>query len=212
MLSITALLISNIVVQKQSSFMGLPFEGSFILFSLTYVLSDVFSEVYGYGYSRRISWFTLAMNIVMVLVFELTIALPRAPWYGEDNQAALKLVLGGTPRFVIASFAAFQLGDWLNDIVFQKLRKAMDGRHFKIRAYLSSIVGNLIDSIIFFSVAFIGSVPFTVVLGMIFSAGVLVKLIYELLVLPFTHILVKKLQEIEGPDAFVETDHYGLFG
>lgn len=170
--------------------------GAVIVFPITYILSDLFSEVYGYKWSRITCYLAFAMNILMVILFEIAIYTP-APSYWL-NQEAFKTVLGSSPRTLIASMLAFVFGDWANDKIFARMKKkhADEIKGFGARAILSSVVGEMCDSLIFIPVAFIGSMPFKtlVIMGI---TQVCIKTLYECIILPLTTFFTKKACEYE---------------
>lgn len=195
-LSVSCLLISNIITAKQ---MLLPKDITMtcavIIFPITYILSDVFSEVYGYKWSRITCYMGFAMNLLMVLVFELAIR-TKAPSYWE-NQKAFETVLGSTPRVLAASLIAFVIGDWANDKIFQKMKeKSENGKGFALRAILSSVCGEVCDSAIFIPLAFIGQMPVKTLLVMGITQ-VTLKTLYEALILPATTFVVKAVKQYE---------------
>jgi uncharacterized integral membrane protein (TIGR00697 family) len=206
-----ALLISNILATKQVEITSwLHTTGGFVIFPITYILSDVFSEVYGYKASRRLSWMSFGINLFMVIAFEIAILLPYPAWW--ENQEALEAILGSTPRILFASLAAFQFGNWLNDIIFQKMRMRQgEKKGFWFRAILSSIVGEVIDSSIFFVIAFIGLMPMAALPTMVLM-GVIIKVFYEIVLLPVTLFIVKKLRAYEGEDVYRPAKSLGIFG
>lgn len=191
-----ALLLSNIIVNKQISLpLGQVTVGSVILFPLTYVLSDVFSEVYGYRWSRVTCYIAFAMNIFMVLVCELTLAWP----YPESftNQAAFQAVLGSTPRITAASLIAFVAGDFVNDRVFERMKRLHpDISRFAWRAIASSCVGELSDCVVFLPLAFIGTLPARTLVG-IGLAQVSAKILIEAILLPLTIFVAKIVRKDE---------------
>lgn len=196
-LFVSCLLISNVLTAKQ---VKLPFNitmtGAVIIFPITYILSDVFSEVYGYRWSRITCYIGFAMNLLMVIVFSIVIASP-APDHWK-NQEAFQVVLGSTPRVLFASLLAFIVGDYVNDNVFRKMKEKHkdDHKKFGLRAILSSLVGELADSLIFLPIAFIGVLPLKV-LAIMTITQVLIKTGYELLMLPVTRIIVHKVSSYE---------------
>ncbi len=197
-LSVSCLLISNIITAKQ---MVLPFNITMtcavIIFPITYILSDVFSEVYGYKWSRITCYMGFAMNVLMVIAFEISIA-TKAPDYWM-NQEAYKTVLGSTPRVLAASLIAFIIGDFVNDKVFQRMKEKHGDSHngFGARAILSSVCGELTDSLIFIPAAFIGEMPFDT-LAIMLVTQVSLKTLYEIIILPITKMVVKKVASLEG--------------
>lgn len=194
---VAALMISNVITSKQ---VLLPFNitmtGAVFIFPITYILSDVFSEVYGYRWSRMTCYMAFAMNLFMVIVFELVIITP-APDYWQ-NQEAFQTVLSNTPRVFGASLLAFVVGDFVNDKVFAKMKaKHPDSiKGFGWRAILSSLLGELVDSIVFLPIAFIGLMPVKTLIQMTI-AQVFIKTGYELVILPVTTLVAKKLTKIE---------------
>lgn len=196
-LFVSCLLISNVLTAKQ---VKLPFNitmtGAVIIFPITYILSDIFSEVYGYRWSRITSYIGFAMNLLMVIVFSIVIVSP-APDHWK-NQEAFQVVLGSTPRVLFASLLAYLVGDYVNDNVFRKMKEKHKDTHkkFGLRAILSSLVGELADSLIFLPIAFIGVLPLKV-LAIMTITQVLIKTGYELLMLPVTRIIVHKVSSYE---------------
>ena len=120
-LFVSAMLISNIITSKQLLFpFGITMTGAIVIFPITYILSDVFSECYGYKWSRITCYLAFAMNLLMVAVFTLTINLPAPSYWG--NQEAYQTVLGNTPRVLVSSLLAYVVGDFVNDKIFQKMK------------------------------------------------------------------------------------------
>ena len=119
---VVCLLISNIVAAKQMLLpFGITMTGAVVVFPIVYVLSDVFSEVYGYKWSRITCYFGFIFNLLMVLIFSIVINSPAPDYW--TNQEAFATVLGNTPRMLIASLSAFVIGDFINDKIFDKMKK-----------------------------------------------------------------------------------------
>lgn len=192
-----ALLLSNIIVGKQISLpFGASTVGSVILFPLTYILSDIFSEVYGYRWSRVTCYLAFAMNIVMVLIFELLLALPFPDSF--TAQSSFEAVLGSVPRITAASLIAYVIGDFANDRVFRTMKRhhINENKGFAVRAIFSSIVGEFTDCLVFLPLAFIGTLPFRTLVS-IGIAQVAVKIVLESVLLPVTTVTVKAVQRAE---------------
>lgn len=192
-----ALLLSNIIVGKQISLpFGASTVGSVILFPLTYILSDIFSEVYGYRWSRVTCYLAFAMNIVMVLIFELLLALPFPDSF--TAQSSFEAVLGSVPRITAASLIAYVIGDFANDRVFRTMKRhhLNENKGFAVRAIISSVVGEFTDCLVFLPLAFIGTLPFRTLLS-IGVAQVAVKIVLESVLLPVTTVTVKAVQRAE---------------
>jgi uncharacterized integral membrane protein (TIGR00697 family) len=205
---VTALNVSNILAVKQIEIGFLHITAGQLVFPIVYVISDIVSEVYGYRASRRLSWMSFAMNLFMVIFFKIAIISPFPQWWGfQDSFSA---ILGNTPRVLLASFLAMQFGNWLNDIVFQKMKNRCGDKRFSERAIVSSVVGEFFDSAIFFSVALIGNLPL-IQLPSFVLGGVGFKIAYELLVLPVTKRIVTKIKKMD-PDAYEAPVSYSIFG
>lgn len=193
-LSVSCLLISNIVVSKQMLLpFGIVMTCSNLVFPLTYVLSDVFSEVYGYKWSRFTCYLGFGMNLLMALVLQLSISLPY-PTYWE-NQVQFQTIFGTSFRILIASFFAFIVGDLINDKIFDVMKKRSESNFF-LRAIFSSVAGQFADSAIFCSIAFIGIMSAEDIIALL-VAEIVLKTAYETLILPLTSIVVKKVSEYE---------------
>ena len=197
-LSTICLLISNILTSKQ---MLLPFGiimtcGAWV-FPVTYILSDVFSEVYGYGWSRVSCYVAFVANIIAVGYFKLAIISPYPDYY--EGQLALESVLGNTPRILIASMLAYVVGDFINDKVFQRLKKDDTGRGFSFRAIMSSLCGEMVDSGIFMPIVFLGEMPLKD-LAIMYITEVCVKVGYEIIILPVTNLVVRAVRKAENAE------------
>ena len=203
-LFVTSLLISNIITAKQVLLpFGITMTGAVFIFPITYVLSDLFSEVYGYRWSRITCYLAFAMNLLMVLLFSLVIVTP-APNYWT-NQEAFQTVLGSTPRVLAASLLAFILGDMVNDKVFRRMKEKHPNelKGFGWRAILSSLVGELVDSLIFLPLAFLGQMPIAT-LAVMTICQVGIKTGYEVVILPITRFVVKLVSKYENKELVKE--------
>ena len=200
LLLILCLVLSNIVVVKSIDLFGikaLANTASFLVFPITYVLSDVFSEVYGYKWSRKTATWAFLGTALCSLVFALTIALPgNSAW---TNQEALVTILGQTPRILLASLLAFWFGDWANDKVFQLMKnKAKSGKGLLFRSIGSSLVGKYVDGFIF---TFIGLsfLPLSTKLIMVANCP-FIQVCLETILFPITSLVVKKVKKAENID------------
>lgn len=196
-LFVSAFLISNVVTSRQVALpFGLSISGGIFIFPITYILSDVFSEVYGYKWSRVTCYLAFAMNLLMSLIFTLVISVPAPSYF--TSQAAFETVLGNSPRVLFASLLAYVMGDLANDRVFAKMKAKHENEitGFGARAILSSLVGELSDSLIFVPIAFLGTMPVSSLLTMIVTQ-VLLKTSYEVIILPITTLVAKKLTVYE---------------
>lgn len=197
-LFVSCFLISNILAAKQ---FALPFgvsmtAGAMTTFPITYILSDIFSEVYGYKWSRTTCYMAFAINLLMAGLFQIAIILPPSPFY--VGQEAFAQTLGSAPRILAASLAAYVIGDFANDKVFHKMkeRHAESMRGYGWRAILSSLVGEICDSCVFISVAFIGTLPVREMVVMAVTQ-VCLKVGYEIIVLPLSTLACRKVRAYE---------------
>lgn len=193
-LFVTAHIVSNITTVKQ---VALPFGfvttcGVFV-FPITYILSDIFSEVYGYRFSRFTCYMSFIMNIFATGIFSLAIISPYPIWW--ENQDAFVKILGNTPKILFASLLAFVVGDFINDKVFEKLK--MNARSgFAFRAIASSFCGQIVDSLIFIPIAFIGEMSLKDMFLMM-CLEIAVKSIYEVVIVPVTATVARYIQRYE---------------
>jgi uncharacterized integral membrane protein (TIGR00697 family) len=198
LLFVVALLVSNVITSKQVLLPGgIVMTGAVFIFPITYILSDVFSEIYGYRWSRLTCYMGFAANLFMVIVFSLVIVTPAPDFW--THQEAFQTVLGNTPRIWVASMLAFMIGDLVNDKVFRRMKQKYPTTHqgFGWRAIISSFVGEVIDSAIFLPLAFIGQMPVESLIQMMI-AQVFIKTGYEVMILPVTYRVVKFISKLEN--------------
>ncbi|MCL2233961.1 MAG: queuosine precursor transporter [Treponema sp.] len=191
-------------------FWGIPplrlaFDGGTLLFPIAYVLGDVLTEVYGFKVTRRVIWtgfITLAM--VALFFFVLSILPGEARWEERAGTAAYNAILGGmsTGGIVLASLSAFLAGKFSNSIILSRLKVVMKGRALWVRIIGSSVVGQLIDSLIFVFVASLTGVFGWELFVTLVVTNYLFKMAIEVLVLPLTSITVRKLKQAEGIDTY----------
>ena len=192
----SCLIISNILANRMIQVGPWSMDAGNLLFPITYILSDVFSEVYGYQYSRFTNNLGIIMNLLAVILFTVAIYLPSPSFY--TGQEAFAFTLGSTPKMLIASYLGLYVGDYINDNVFRIMKKGKEGLDgFGWRAIASSIAGQLGDSLIFIPIAFIGQMPLSVMLTMMFTQAFL-KVGYEIIIVPISSKVVKKVSDYEG--------------
>ncbi len=178
---------------------GVTATAGLIVFPVSYIINDCIAEVWGFKKARLIIWSGFAMNFLVVAFAQLAIMLPAAPFW--EGEAGFNFVFGMAPRIVMASLCAFLVGSFLNAYVMSRMKIASRGRHFSVRAMVSTLVGESADSILFFPIAFGGMIPAEELLVMIFTQAVL-KSLYELLVLPLTVKVVRVIKKIEQTDVY----------
>lgn len=196
---IVVLLISNLVGQKLCAFGVFRVSGAQLLFPITYIFGDVFTEVYGYGGSRRVIWIGFLASGLMALMGLLTVALPPAPeWH---NQEAFATVFGIVPRMVIASLIAYWCGEFANSFTLAKMKIFTKGRYLWTRTVGSTVVGQAVDTIVLVVVAFGGRENAALLVKLILSAYAF-KVAYEVLATPLTYWIVGFLKRSEGVDKY----------
>lgn len=193
------LIIANIVEQKLIQLGPIEATAGLLIFPFSYILNDVISEVWGYHKARLIIWMGFFANFLAVVVFQLSIALPPSVHFLHAEE--FNTVLGSTLRITLASFIAFLIGSFLNAYVMSRMKVLQKGRNFSLRAVLSTIVGEGADSLFFFSLAFVGIVPFKD-LAILILTQALMKTCYEIVMLPISNKLVRWVKRKEETDIF----------
>ncbi len=223
--STVSLLLSNILAGKSFPLFGwhignaeLVLTCGIILYPLTYMISDLMSECYGYSASRKVTWLGFGMNLFMVLIVMLGIVIPSANPYYESISEGLKVGFGfdflnggnnlGSLGILFASLLSFTIGSWVDDVVFQAFKdkhKENDSTgKFVFRAVFSSLTGEIVDSIIFIPLLYY----FTAQMGTtitsfwqliaIIGIQALIKTLYELIISPVTAVLARKIKKYEA--------------
>lgn len=188
------LILSNLLEIKVIEIGGLPITGGLLVFPLSYVINDCITEVWGFKRARMVIWSAFAMNFLVMLFLALAVALPAAPyWEGSDH---FDYVYNLAPRIVFASLCAFLAGSFLNAYVISKMKILQKGKGFSLRAIVSTIVGETADSAIFFPIAFGGLMSWRQLM-VIALIQVGLKSLYEVIILPITVVVVKKLKRSE---------------
>lgn len=197
-LYVVCFVISNVLAAKQYIFIGdIALNCGTLTFPITYILSDIFSEVYGYRWSRASFAMAFGFGVLAVAFIEIAIFMPYPEFW--TNQEAFATTLGNTPRMLLASMAAFAVGDYMNDKVFKRMKAKHQEelKGFGKRAIVSSFIGETFDSLIFFPIAFWGIVPLnTMVITAI--ALILMKVGYEVVIFPLTKRIARRLIKHEA--------------
>lgn len=199
MLFCVCLIVSNLIEIKTVDIGFATITAGMVVFPLSYIINDCIVEVYGFRKARTVIWLGFAMNLLVTLFLQFAILLPGADsWQSQD---AMEAVYGTVPRILGASFVAFLCGSMVNALVMSKMKVASGGRHFSLRAIVSTLWGEGTDSIIFFPLAFGGILPWREIVSLI-VAQALLKTAYEIIILPVTLKVVKKLKSIESTDTY----------
>jgi len=221
-LFVAILVLSNIassakIVDLGFSLFGirLAFDGGTLLFPLAYVLGDVLTEVYGFKASRRVIYTGFAILAFSALVFFVLHILPaESSWEEEIGTAAYDAVLGGMSSggIVLASLAGYLIGEFFNSVLLSKIKVMMRGRLLWFRAVTSSLVGELLDSLIFVSIACLTGVFGWHLFITLALTNYILKCLIEALVLPVTYAVVRLLKNREGIDVYDVGIKYRPFG
>ena len=202
------LITANILETKQIQILSVSLTGGLIVFPVSYIINDCVCEVWGYSKARMLIWLGFAMNFFFVMVGALCDAIPGAPYW--DNEEGFHAIFGLAPRIAAASFIAFICGSFINAYVMSKMKIASNGKNFSLRAILSTVAGESIDSLIFFPLALSSVVPAKeLILLMVWQ--VILKTVYEIIALAITIRVVKALKKYEGEDVYDEGISYGWF-
>ena len=178
-----------------------------IVFPISYIINDCIAEVWGFRKARLIIWMGFLMNFLVVILGQIAVHLPAAPfWDGEDS---FNFVFGLAPRIAIASLSAFLIGSFINAYVMSRMKLFSQGKHFSLRAILSTIAGESADSLLFFPLAIGGLIPLTE-LGKMMLVQIILKTLYEIIVLPITVQVVKYIKRVDHSDVYDEHISYNL--
>jgi uncharacterized integral membrane protein (TIGR00697 family) len=173
---------------------------------LSYIFGDILTEVYGYALARRVIWSGFAAMLFATVMTWVVLAMPASPNepFSAQLQPALETCFGGGWRIALGSIIAFCVGDFLNSYVLAKMKVRMGGKHPWARFIGSTVVGQGVDSLIFYPLAFLGIwSPATLVAVM--AANWLFKVLVEAVMTPVTTLVCAKLKQVEGVDAY-DTD------
>ena len=206
-LNITFLLISNIVTVKTINIFGLIFTAGDLLFPFTYILNDIFTEVYGFNKAKFVIWISFFCNLIMVIIFGIVI------WFPEDKsftmQREFQNILGNTPRILLASFISYLLGNFTNSIILSKIKVKTKGKYLGLRTVTSTLVGEGLDTLLFIPIAFLGKLDLSKMLNLMLNVYIL-KVTLEIILTPITYLVIGFIKRKEDIDAFDENEKYKI--
>jgi len=205
---VVVLLVSNLVGPKICQIGLLLVSGAQLLFPITYICGDIFTEVYGYAASRRAIWFGFFAMGLLATMGQIAVALPPAP--GWPDQQAFAKVFGLVPRFAIASLVAYWAGEFTNSYTLAKLKLLTKGRFLWTRTIGSTISGQLVDTVVVFLIAFWGVQSGSQLFHLI-AGSYAIKVAYETLATPLTYLVVRQLKRAEGVDTFDQGTNFNPF-
>jgi uncharacterized integral membrane protein (TIGR00697 family) len=205
---VVVLLVSNLVGPKICQLGPLRPSAAEFLFPLTYICGDIFTEVYGYGASRRAIWLGFFAMAVLAAMGQLAVSLPPAPeWHGQE---AFATVFSVVPRFAAASLIAYWAGEFTNSYTLAKLKLVTRGRWLWTRTVGSTITGQAVDTAVLILIAFGGVQPPAMLLRMVLSAY-LIKVAVEVVATPMTYLVVGWLKRAESADAYDRRTNFNPF-
>lgn len=205
---VVILLVSNLIAQKICVFGPFAVSGAILLFPITYIFGDIFTEVYGFAASRRAIWLGFFGTGLLYVVAAVVIALPAAP--GWANQRAFATVFGFIPRILAASLVSFWAGEFANSYTMARLKLLTKGRKLWSRTIGSTVVGQAVDTTLVISLTFFGVVPVRTLISMILT-GYSLKVGYEVIATPLTYVVIGWLKRSEGADAFDWHENFNPF-
>lgn len=206
-LFVVCLVSSNLFASKIVCLLGVNLPGAVIVFPLSYIIGDCLTEVWGFKKAQLVIWTAFAMNLLVVLFGQLIAHLPAASfWEGGPH---FDYMFNLAPRIAAASLLAFWVGSTLNSLVLSKMKVADKGKRFGLRAILSSVAGECADSLIFIPIAFFGT-PLKALMPMML-AQVSFKVVYEIIILPLTSLIVRRLKHYEQTDTYDNGISYNPF-
>lgn len=206
---IVCLITANMGATKLCHFGSLTLPGGILVFPLLYILNDILTEVYGFSASRRVIWLALFSNLFLTLVLWAVVNLPPAAHH--SNHEAFAGVFSLTPKIFIASLTSYFIGELLNASAISTLKVMQSGKNFALRAIISTCVGAFIETLMFAVIAFSSFIPAYQLMMMIFTLTTL-KVLYELIALPFTVKLTQFLKEAEQMDSYEKPSLRGILG
>lgn len=207
-INITFLLISNIITVKTINVFGLIFTAADMLFPITYILNDIFTEVYGFNKAKSVIWLSFFCNLVMVTIFGVSIWLPADESFTLQNDFVN--ILGSTPRILIASFISFLVGNFTNAMVLSKIKIKTKGKYLALRTISSTLIGEGLDTILFVPIVFMGVLNIQEILSLILNIYVL-KVLVEVILTPLTYKVVNFIKKKEEIDTFDDEVKYNIF-
>jgi queuosine precursor transporter len=206
---VAILLLSNLIgAAKLADVGGFIFGAGILFFPLGYVIGDVLTEVYGYARARRVIWVGFVALIFMAFMSWVVVALPPAA--GWEGQAAYESVFGQVWRIVFASITAFWAGEFVNSYVMARMKIWTGGKHLWTRTIGSTVVGQGVDSLIFYPLAFWGVWSNSQVITVMLTNWGL-KVAWEVVLTPVTYAVVNWLKRKEGVDVFDEGTDFTPF-
>jgi len=207
-LNVAFQLISDATAAKIVLFFGFGVSVTVLYFPFTYIISDIITEVYGYARARRILWYTLLASVIAGVFYQIAISVPAAPFFPSGD--AYKTVFGVVPRVLVGGWLAVFAGDISNNYTLAKLKILTKGKFLWVRTISSTIVGQFMNTAVFYIVALGGVLPNNM-LAQGIIAGWVIKTIVEAALTPLTYYVVHKVKKIEHVDYYDRGTNFNPF-
>lgn len=207
-LFVVCLLMANLLETKIIQIGPITATAGLMVFPISYIINDCIVEVWGFRKARLIIWIGFIVNFFAISLTQLAILMPAAPFW--ESEAAFNSIYSMGPRIVIGSFCAFLVGSFLNAYIMSRMKVASKGKHFSLRAIVSTLIGESADSLIFFPIAFAYIIPIDKLFLLIVTQACL-KSLYEVIILPITIYVVNRVKKIEGVDTYDQTISFNPF-
>ena len=213
---VAVLLCSNLIGVHKVTTVNLPFYGEYIFgagvlfFPISYLFGDILTEVYGYSRSRRVIWAGFGALIFASFMALVVTSLPPAPTMSAEQQNAVNMIFGQTPRIVMASLLAFWMGEFTNSFVLAKMKIFSSGKYLWTRTIGSTFAGEAVDTIVFYPVAFYGVWSNEQVISVMIG-NYIIKVLWEVLATPFTYKIVGFLKKAERIDFYDKDTDFNPF-
>lgn len=208
---VVVLLCSNLIGPGKLSYIHLfgfkiEFEAGNLFFAFSYIFGDILTEVYGYARSRRVIWAGFSACAFAGIMTYIVVNIPSTMLdeYQIKLQSSLEVVFGNTFRVILGSLVAFWAGEFVNSFVMAKMKILTQGKYLWTRTIGSTFVGQIVDSTLFYTVAFYGVWQEGYLLRII-AFAILTKIVWEAMMTPFTYLIVNALKKAENEDYF-DTD------
>lgn len=207
-LNVAFQLISDATAAKIVLLFGFGVSVTVLYFPFTYIISDVLTEVYGYSKARTVLYYTILASVLAGLVYQLAVIVPPAPFF--KDQEAYQTVFAVVPRVLVGGWVAVFAGDISNNYILARLKVLTNGKYLWLRTISSTIVGQIVNTSLFYAIALSGVLPGDVLLKGI-AGGWIMKSIVEILMTPFTYIVVNWLKKAEGIDYYDRDTNFNPF-
>ncbi|MGD9650233.1 MAG: queuosine precursor transporter [Dongiaceae bacterium] len=192
-------MITGVAVLKMVDFGPFILPAAIITFPLCCIITDLLTEVYGFNRTRQAVWTALVCTFLFAVFTQITIYLPPADFW--PHQEAFAAIFKATPRIALAGMLAWVVGEFSNTYVMSKMKIAQNAKNMSVRFVASTAVGQFFDSLVFFSVAFAGTLPWDVFFKIMIT-GWLAKVAYEAVSLPISIPVTKWVKRLEGVEHF----------